>query len=170
MKRKSSRYLFCVCALALAFSAGTAWAGRAPTVARPALVVQTLNGNTFNLAQQRGKWVIVNFWATWCAPCIAEMPAISGFVVAHRDVTAIGLAWDTSPRADVSKFVRAHPVGYPLAQVNMDHPPSGFPAPQALPETYLIAPDGQVAKHFLGPVTAKSLARAMTIASAGARP
>jgi thiol-disulfide isomerase/thioredoxin len=129
----------------------------APAATHPALVVTTLDGKAFDLTAERGKWVIVNFWATWCSPCIAEMPAISKYVTTHKDVTAIGLAWDRSPRADVVAFAKKHPVDYPLALIDPDHPPQGFPAPAALPATYLIAPDGTVAKHFLGPIDAKLL-------------
>lgn len=130
--------------------------------ARPQLVIRTLAGKTFDLAHERGKWVIVNFWATWCGPCIAEMPAISKFVAAHRNVTAIGLAWDRSPRADILKFAKKHPVGYPLAIVDMDHPPAGLDAPEVLPTTYLIAPDGHIAKRIIAPVDAKVLAQVIT--------
>lgn len=134
---------------------GRAAAPSAP--AHPALVVTTLDGKTFDLASERGKWVVVNFWATWCSPCIAEMPAISKYVTTHKDVAAIGLAWDRSPRGDIVKFASKHPVGYPLAILDPDHPPQGLAAPVALPTTYLIAPDGTVAKQFLGPIDVKSL-------------
>jgi thiol-disulfide isomerase/thioredoxin len=150
-------------ALVCASVAGSASAEQAG--ARPQLVVKTLAGKTFDLAAQRGDWVIVNFWATWCSPCIAEMPAISKFVATHPHVTAIGLAWDASPRADIVKFAKKHPVDYPLAQMDTEHPPAGFPAPAGLPVTWLIAPDGHVAKHFVGPVDAKLLDAA--IAAAG---
>lgn len=147
--------------LALACAPVCGLAGAPSAEAGPQLVIRTLNGKTFDLAAERGKWVIVNFWATWCSPCIAEMPAISRFVAAHKDVAAIGLAWDRSPRDEIVKFAKKHPVDYPLAQVDMDHPPADFAAPEGLPATYLIAPDGRVAHYFIGPVNAEMLAAAM---------
>lgn len=124
---------------------------------KPTLHVTTIDGKTFDLAAQRGKWVIVNFWATWCVPCIKEMPDISRFVASHRNVTAIGLAYDDSDPADIRAFVARHPVAYPIAQTGTDKPPKDFDEPRGLPTTYVIAPDGTVAKPFVGPITAASL-------------
>jgi thiol-disulfide isomerase/thioredoxin len=121
---------------------------------RPTLHVTTLDGGTFDLAAQRGKWVIVNYWATWCVPCIKEMPDISRFVATHKNVRAIGLAFDDSAPADIKAFVAAHPVVYPIAQVTLDKPVKDFDEPRGLPTTWLIGPDGKVAKPFVGPVTA----------------
>lgn len=158
-----------IVAAALALLLGSLAAGAVTppdaTAAKPQLAIRTLDGKTFDLAAERGKWVIVNFWATWCAPCIEEMPAISEFVTTHADVAAIGLAWEDTPRDKVLAFARKHPVDYPLALVDMDHPPADFAAPLGLPSTYLIAPDGHVAKHFIGPVDAKQLAQAIRAAS-----
>ena len=129
--------------------------------AQPALQVTTLEGKPFDLAAQRGHWVIVNFWATWCVPCIKEMPDISHFVASHANVRAIGLAYEDSDKADIKAFLAKHPVSYPVAQVGLDSPPKDFDEPRGLPTTYLIAPDGHVAKRFVGPVTAQSLAAAI---------
>jgi thiol-disulfide isomerase/thioredoxin len=143
-----------VLAVAFAF----AMPAQAAMPERPTLHVTTLDGKTFDLAAQRGKWVIVNYWATWCVPCIKEMPDISRFVAAHKNVEAIGLAYEDSEPADIKAFLAKHPVVYPIAQVTMDQPPKDFDEPRGLPTTYLISPDGKVAKHIVGPVTEASLA------------
>ena len=125
--------------------------------AQPSLKVTTLDGTPFDLAAQRGHWVIVNFWATWCVPCIKEMPDISQFVTTHANVRAIGLAYEDSDKADIQAFLAKHPVSYPIAQVSLDDSPKDFDEPRGLPTTYLISPDGHVAKRFVGPVTGQSL-------------
>jgi thiol-disulfide isomerase/thioredoxin len=130
--------------------------------AQPTLKVTTLDGKTFDLATQRGKWVIVNYWATWCVPCIKEMPDISHFVATHKNVAAIGLAYDDSELADIKAFVAKHPVVYPITQVLMDKPLKDFDEPRGLPTTYLIRPDGTVTQPFVGPVTAASLEAAIS--------
>ena len=144
-------------AVALAIAAPV----KAAMPAQPTLQVTTLDGKTFDLAAQHGKWVIVNFWATWCVPCIKEMPDISRFVATHKNVSAIGLAYDDSELADIKAFVAKHPVVYPIAQVTLDKPLKDFDEPRGLPTTYLIDPDGKVAKRFIGPVTAASLGAAI---------
>ncbi|OOG61300.1 thioredoxin [Rhodanobacter sp. B04] len=145
----------------LAFACGCIAPAHAAMPAQPTLKVTTLDGKTFDLAAQRGKWVIVNFWATWCVPCIKEMPDISRFVATHKNVVAIGLAYDDSDPADIKAFVAKHPVVYPIAQVTLDKPLKDFDEPRGLPTTYLISPDGKVAKPFVGPVTAASLGAAI---------
>jgi thiol-disulfide isomerase/thioredoxin len=103
--------------------------------------------------------VVVNWWATWCVPCIKELPEISHFVTQHKDsVVAIGLAFEDSEKTDIVEFLKKRPVAFPVAQVDPYEPPKDFGAPLGLPNTYVIAPDGRVAREFLGPVTARDLA------------
>lgn len=150
---------------ALTFATLAAIAAAPATPERPGLQVTTLDGDDFDLAAQRGHWVIVNYWATWCAPCIAEMPDISAFVASREDVRAIGLAFEDTERAEIEAFLEKHPVVYPIAQVDPIDPPGDFASPRGLPTTYLIAPDGRVAQRFTGPVDSDDLAAA--IAAAG---
>ena len=123
----------------------------------PTLVVDTFDGGKFDLADHRGHWVIVNFWATWCNPCLKEMPDLDAFDVARDDVEVIGLAYEEIEPADMTAFLKEHVVHYPIAVLDVYKPPADFDTPRGLPMTYVIAPDGKVAKKFLGPVTAADL-------------
>jgi thiol-disulfide isomerase/thioredoxin len=123
----------------------------------PQLKLQTLDGKSFDLAQELGHWVVLNYWATWCAPCRKEMPDLSAFQAARKDVRVLGLAFEETEADDIKAFLKEHPVSYPVARLDVDNPPKDFDTPRGLPMTYLIAPDGKVAKKFLGPVTSADL-------------
>jgi thiol-disulfide isomerase/thioredoxin len=144
--------------------AATALAAGPDTTRQPLLKVETLDGKSFDLASQRGKWVVVNFWATWCAPCIAEMPELSAFIEAREDVVGIGLAFEDTAREEIVDFLKQHPVSYPIAQLDVNEPPKDFDTPRGLPTTYLIAPDGTVARQFLGPIKDRDLEQAIAAA------
>jgi len=136
-------------------------AAEPPKPEMPSLVVETFDGGRFDLAQHRGKWVVVNFWATWCNPCLKEIPDLDAFDKSREDVEVIGLAYEEIERADMQAFLKEHVISYPIAVVDVYSPPADFETPRGLPMTYLIAPDGKVARKFLGPVTSAELAAAM---------
>lgn len=144
-------------------------AAEAPKPSNPTLVIQTFDGKTFDLAQHRGKWVVVNFWATWCNPCLKEIPDLDAFDKARADVDVIGLAYEEIEKADMQAFLKQHAISYPIALLDVYKPPADFETPRGLPMTYLIAPDGKVAEQFLGPVSAAELAASIaTHGKAGA--
>jgi len=153
----------------------TAPAPAAPSAAKPAtspfasthpvLQVTTTQGEKYDLAQHRGKWVVVNFWATWCGPCLKEMPELSALDAMREHVEVIGLAYEEIEPAEMSSFLKAHPVAYPIAVLDVNAPPSDFGAPVGLPTTYLIGPDGAIAHKFMGPISAADVER--EIAKAG---
>ena len=84
--------------------------------ARPAIQAKLLDGTAFNLADEAGKVVIVNMWATWCAPCREEMPALDAYYRQHRDQGLVLVALsmdDPKDEAKVRDVTRAYsfPVG-----------------------------------------------------------
>lgn len=137
----------------------------APKPLVPSLKVATFDGGSFDLAEHRGRWVVVNFWATWCTPCLKEIPDLDAFDQARKDVDVIGLAYEEIERQDMEAFLKQHPIHYPIAVLDVYNPPADFDEPKGLPMTYLIAPDGKVAKKFLGPTTGDDLGK--LIAAAG---
>lgn len=137
--------------------------------ATPTLKVQTLDGAGYDLAAHRGKWVVVNFWATWCSPCLKEMPELSALDAMREHIEVIGLAYEEIEPGAMRAFLEKHPVVYPIAILDVYDPPKDFATPRGLPMTYLVAPDGKVARQFLGPVTAGEIESAIA-AAGGPRP
>jgi thiol-disulfide isomerase/thioredoxin len=142
-------------------SAAQAQARKNGADAIPVLEVKTIDAKPWRLADHRGRWVVVNYWATWCGPCLKEMPDLSALDAMREDVDVIGLAYEDTTPADLQAFLARHPVVYPVAIADVYSPPAAFDAPRGLPTTWLIAPDGRVARHFLGPVTAADLQAAI---------
>lgn len=134
----------------------------------PTLQVDTLDHGPFDLAAQRGQWVVVNFWATWCKPCLKEIPDLTAFDAARDDVVVVGLAYEEISADDMRAFLVKHPAGYPIAILDVYAPPADFETPRGLPMTYLVDPAGKVAKKYLGPITSDILAKDIAAAGEGA--
>ena len=140
-------------------------ADTAAAKASPSLKVTTIDGKSFDLAEQRGKWTVVNFWATWCGPCLEEMPELSALDAMREHIVVVGLAYEDTSVEDMRVFLEKHPVVYPIALLDVYNPPKDFDTPRGLPMTVLVGPDGKVVKTITGPVTAHDLEAA--IAAAG---
>jgi thiol-disulfide isomerase/thioredoxin len=138
--------------------------------AYPALAVTTIDGTPYELAASRGKWVVVNFWATWCKPCLKEMPELSALDAMREHVEVVGLAYEDIEAAAMRAFLERHPVAYPVAIIDVYAPPPDFATPRGLPMTYLVDPDGKVARKFLGPVTSGEIEAAIAEAGGPAVP
>jgi thiol-disulfide isomerase/thioredoxin len=117
-----------------------------PTVGQPAgaLVLNTLAKSTFDLSEMRGKVVLVNYWATWCAPCREEMPALSAFYRANHDLglEIIGISVDqVKDRPAVIKA--AAKLAYPTAMLT-DISRNGLGEPEGVPLTWVVDANGIV--------------------------
>jgi thiol-disulfide isomerase/thioredoxin len=117
------------------------------------LRVNTLDHGSFDLSERRGSWVVVNFWATWCAPCRKEMPELDALHREREDVEVLGLAFEEIAVEDMRAFLSERPVSYPIAIVDVYAPPAAFEVPRGMPMTYLLSPAGAIAHRWLGPVT-----------------
>jgi peroxiredoxin len=121
-----------------------------PAVGQPApeITAAQVDGGTFDLEKLKGQVVVVNFWATWCPPCRAEMPAIDAFYRKHHGegLTVIGMTED-KPRdlAQVKNVMAAF--AYPAAMVE-GAKVNGFGKFQILPQTFVIDRQGKVRATF----------------------
>lgn len=155
--------------------AGQSPAAAPPAVGRPApsLVARSFSGENFDLSAARGKVVVLNFWASWCGPCRAEMPLLEALQREYRDrgVVVVGLsADDRHDRKDALQAARA--VSYFVGLLSEAHV-NGFGEPQVLPLTYIIGRNGQLSAVLSanrGPLSAAQLRAAIETGLQAAEP
>ena len=119
--------------------------------------LQQLGGGEVSLSDYRGQWVVVNYWATWCTPCLKEIPDLSELHEERSDLTVLGLAFEDLEDSDFDEFLEDFEVSYPILKVDVYQPPEPFGAPRALPTTIILDRQGRAVKAFLGPVTREAI-------------
>lgn len=110
--------------------------------------VHSLDGREFNMADAKGKVLLVNFWATWCLPCRAEMSSLQRLYDKVKDDGVIFLCVSKEDHATVSQFVREAGYTFPIYTRSPQLPPA-FEV-ESIPTTFIIGPDGNMAFRHVG--------------------
>ena len=136
----------------------------------PAISLPDLDGKLHRLSDYHGRRVVLNFWASWCAPCIKEMPALDQVQrkFGERAPIVVGIAMDAP--SHVRTFLRAHPVTYPILIGQMTAPDTSLQlgdVNQVLPYSVLIGADGRILATHAGVLDGSRLDQWMKPAQAG---
>ncbi len=115
----------------------------------PAFSLVDTDGKKVSLADYKGKPVLVNFWATWCAPCKLEMPWFEEFHKKYTDLVILGVAADDAPKAAIVATAKKLGVDYPVLLVN-DKVTADYGGVEYLPETFYVGRDGKVLLETAG--------------------
>jgi thiol-disulfide isomerase/thioredoxin len=120
-----------------------------PAPAKP-FTVHTIDDREVSLDHFRGKVTIVNFWATWCPPCRAEIPDLIALQEKYRDhLQIIGISEDEDGPEVVKKYAAAHKMNYPIAMTSPELEKL-FPGVAALPTSFIIDPEGRIVQKHVG--------------------
>ncbi len=135
----------------------------------PEFAGETLDGGRFNMAEQRGRWVVVNFFSTWCVQCVVEHPELVAFHDRYRDnpeVRLVSVVFQDDAEA-IAGFFAERGGDWPVVMTGTGQIAIDFGV-TAVPETYLVAPGGRVASKFTGGVTLHGLEAEISRLGAGA--
>lgn len=145
---------------------------RSPLLGKPspAIAGPTLTGGSYDLVKDRNRWVVVNFFATWCPPCQKEHPELLSFDQRHRqsgDARLISVTFDPNDLTDAKAFFAQKGGDWPVVADAQGAIAASFGIAK-VPETWIIDPSGFVVRRIAGEVTASGLDRILAGAEAEA--
>lgn len=117
-------------------------------------VLKDMSGNTHQLSGYKGKWVLVNYWATWCPPCLEEVPDLVNLYDSRKDkdLMVIGVVFDYKDVKEVSQYVDDMLMSYPVVLGN-DSVTAQIGSAEVLPTTFIYNPQGKLVKIKRGLIT-----------------
>ena len=104
----------------------------------------------------QGQWQVINYWATWCAPCIKEIPELIALGENHGDITVFGVNYDAPEPVEMAAQIERMKITFPVLSED-PYLQLGIEKPEVLPTAVLVSPAGEVTAVMVGPQTEASL-------------
>lgn len=112
-----------------------------------------LDGSPVSLSDFRGQWVVINFWASWCSPCVRELPELVSFQKKHPEVRVLGINFEETTNEQALAFLQPFDINFPNLKIGTT-PLLPFEPLEGLPTTAIVNPVGEIVERHMGPVTA----------------
>jgi thiol-disulfide isomerase/thioredoxin len=118
--------------------------------------IEVFNGSNTNLTKLEGSWVVINYWADWCAPCIKEIPELNEFADENKDIFVFTFNFDHLDQEDLAPIAKKFNIEVPSL---VTHPRDiwGIQTPPAVPATFFINPNGELSLSLFRPQTKDAL-------------
>ena len=124
--------------------------------------LRDMDGRLYKVSDYRGKWLVINFWATWCPPCLHEMPELERFYQQNRERAQVwGVSFENGDKSTILEYVERLGVTFPILGYGQD-PLTGYGEVNVLPTTFIIDPQGLFWHRFEGPITADDIVAEIT--------